>query len=203
MDTQINTRIKEILNFSELTPTAFATEIGISRSNLAHILSGRNQPSFAMMEKILKAFPEIRGEWLITGLGEMLKSEAEMSSIQPMKPKSAATVQPMAELPFDEIEDGNDSNLVDTTLKSEQELSPIEDEEFTDEETPVVEAPAVHPLSRPEKKNTQEIPATPQRAPRRATRPPQRETPVVSIQKKVRKIVFFYTDNSFEEYFPE
>ncbi|MCQ2263870.1 MAG: helix-turn-helix transcriptional regulator, partial [Bacteroidales bacterium] len=60
MDVQINSRIKEIMEHAKLTPSDFSAAIGITRSNLSHILSGRNQPSFSMLEKILKAFPEIR-----------------------------------------------------------------------------------------------------------------------------------------------
>ena len=79
MDQEINGRIKRILDYEEMSPANFASEIGISRSNLAHILSGRNQPSFAMLEKVMRAFPEIRSEWLIIGVGEMVKGAGELA----------------------------------------------------------------------------------------------------------------------------
>ena len=79
MDQEINGRIKQILDYEEMSPANFASEIGISRSNLAHILSGRNQPSFTMLEKVMRAFPEIRSEWLITGLGDMVKGAGELA----------------------------------------------------------------------------------------------------------------------------
>ena len=75
MDADINNRIKSILEESQLTPSEFAAAIGTSRSNLTHLLSGRNQPSFSLLEKLLKAFPQVRTEWLVTGLGEMLRDE--------------------------------------------------------------------------------------------------------------------------------
>lgn len=66
-------RIKQIMKHVQLTPAAFAERIGIGRSNLTHIFTGRNQPSLDIVKKILKAFPEIQPEWLIMGMGNMLR----------------------------------------------------------------------------------------------------------------------------------
>lgn len=64
-------RIKELLSDQELTAAAFADKLGVPRSTISHILSGRNKPSLEMVNKILDAFPDLRTEWLVRGEGLM------------------------------------------------------------------------------------------------------------------------------------
>lgn len=56
------------------TATRFADEIGVQRSGISHILSGRNQPSYDFIVKVMNKFPEIDIEWLLSGKGELSKS---------------------------------------------------------------------------------------------------------------------------------
>ena len=69
----IKERIKELIQAKGLTSARFADIIGVQRSGISHILSGRNKPSLDVLEKILISFPDISGDWLITGNGDMLK----------------------------------------------------------------------------------------------------------------------------------
>ena len=71
--TKMNTRIKEIMDHRGLTPSEFADAIGVQRSNVTHILHGRNKPGFQFIAKILETFPEINAKWLITGEGNQLE----------------------------------------------------------------------------------------------------------------------------------
>ena len=64
-------RIIQFLSANNLTSTKFADEIGVQRSSISHILSGRNKPSFDFIEKMLLAYPDINAQWLITGKGNM------------------------------------------------------------------------------------------------------------------------------------
>ena len=64
-------RIIQFLKENNLTSTKFADTIGVQRSSISHILSGRNKPSFDFIEKMLKAYPRIDAQWLITGKGQM------------------------------------------------------------------------------------------------------------------------------------
>lgn len=70
-------RIKEIMELSGSSPAQFAGAIGINRSNLTHLFSGRNQPSLDLAKKILLAFPEVKTEWLIMGVGPMTKTDEQ------------------------------------------------------------------------------------------------------------------------------
>ena len=70
-------RIKLIMEFYNLSPAAFSEQIGINRSNLTHLFSGRNQPSLDLAKKILHSYPDIKTEWLIMGIGEMLRNDED------------------------------------------------------------------------------------------------------------------------------
>lgn len=61
----LNQKIKQILAEMKFTPSFFADEIGVQRSSISHILSGRNKPSFEIIQKIVKRFPELGYEWLM------------------------------------------------------------------------------------------------------------------------------------------
>ena len=63
----INERVRMIINSQNLTASAFADKIGVQRSNVSHVLSGRNKPSFEFIEKLLNAFPNVSSDWLILG----------------------------------------------------------------------------------------------------------------------------------------
>ncbi|MBI9052994.1 MAG: helix-turn-helix transcriptional regulator [Bacteroidales bacterium] len=64
-------RIIQFLRENNLTSTKFADVIGVQRSSISHILSGRNKPSFDFIEKMLIAYPDLDAQWLITGKGDM------------------------------------------------------------------------------------------------------------------------------------
>lgn len=75
-------RIIQFLKENNLTSTKFADEIGVQRSSVSHILSGRNKPSFDFIEKMLIAYPELDAQWLITGKGMMNSSQPSLFTQQ-------------------------------------------------------------------------------------------------------------------------
>jgi transcriptional regulator with XRE-family HTH domain len=66
-------RVLKLIIHLGYTATKFADEIGVQRSGISHILSGRNQPSYDFIVKILNKYNDLDAEWLILGKGEMLK----------------------------------------------------------------------------------------------------------------------------------
>lgn len=68
-------RIVQLINNEGLTSSKFADTIGVQRSSISHILSGRNKPSLDFIQKIIAAFPSINTNWLISGDGEMYGSK--------------------------------------------------------------------------------------------------------------------------------
>lgn len=67
-------RILSIIKYFNLSPSDFAEEIGVQRSSISHLISGRNKPSLEFIQKILYRFSEINPEWILNGKGEMLKN---------------------------------------------------------------------------------------------------------------------------------
>lgn len=70
-------RIQQLIEAEGLSPLQFAERIGVQRSAISHIMSGRNKPSFDMMRRIIEAFPHVSAEWLIAGRGAMRKPEGQ------------------------------------------------------------------------------------------------------------------------------
>jgi transcriptional regulator with XRE-family HTH domain len=70
----MKTRIKKIIDFEQVTASKFADIIGVQRSSVSHILSGRNNPSLEVIQKILSAFSNLNTDWLILGEGQMFKN---------------------------------------------------------------------------------------------------------------------------------
>ncbi len=71
-------RIIQFLSENNLTSTKFADKIGVQRSSISHILSGRNKPSFDFIEKMLLAYPDLNAQWLITGKGNMFTNQRSL-----------------------------------------------------------------------------------------------------------------------------
>ena len=64
---EIRDRIVNIMQQHQLTATMFADMLQVQRSNISHILSGRNKPSIDFLEKLCVKFPTVDLKWLITG----------------------------------------------------------------------------------------------------------------------------------------
>jgi transcriptional regulator with XRE-family HTH domain len=131
-------RILAILHYLNLSPSRFAESIGVQRSGISHLLSGRNKPSLEFIQKLLSRFPEIDPEWLLTGTGEMLKQSSSDQKV---------TITP---------------DLVERQVNEMKEIS-------------VKQEPVKPPLRR-KQGDTEESP--------------------------IEKIVYFYRDKTFREYFP-
>ena len=60
-------RFRQLMADQGLSASEFADRIGVQRSSISHILSGRNKPSIDFLEKIKTAFPEADLNWLVSG----------------------------------------------------------------------------------------------------------------------------------------
>ena len=71
----------------------FAETIEVGSSVIGDIIGQRkNKPSFDVTTKILRAFPQIRAEWLLRGEGEMLNSAESPNNLSLHSPPSAASI---------------------------------------------------------------------------------------------------------------
>lgn len=63
-------RIQQLIAREGLTAAQFADKVGLQRSTLSHILSGRNNPSIDVVTRIHATYPNIPVNWLMFGEGE-------------------------------------------------------------------------------------------------------------------------------------
>ncbi|MCD8041876.1 MAG: helix-turn-helix domain-containing protein [Tannerellaceae bacterium] len=68
-------RVMQVMQKEGLTSSRFAETIGIQRSAMSHIISGRNKPSLDVLMKILEKFTYINSDWLLFGKGNMEKDD--------------------------------------------------------------------------------------------------------------------------------
>lgn len=86
----ITERLKKIMDDGGLSPAQMADRIGVQRSAISHILSGRNRPSLDFVMKVLESFPEVSSEWLLRGQKTVEKSPVSEPQNQPeIPPKNA------------------------------------------------------------------------------------------------------------------
>jgi DNA-binding XRE family transcriptional regulator len=62
-------RLEHLFEIYELTPSTFADKIGVQRSSISHLLSGRNKPSLDFVLKVQDVFPDVELNWLLHGRG--------------------------------------------------------------------------------------------------------------------------------------
>ena len=72
--TMVNTkdftkRLGKILEYYGLSASSFAEKVGVQRSSISHILSGRNKPSLDFVLKVVKEFEDVELYWLLNGKG--------------------------------------------------------------------------------------------------------------------------------------
>ncbi|MGB5188500.1 helix-turn-helix transcriptional regulator [Robiginitalea sp.] len=95
-------RLEQILTHYDLNASAFADAIGVQRSSISHLLSGRNKPSLDFVLKVVREFPEVNLYWLLNGRGEFPDS-APVPAKEP-KPPLADPRMGSTELVDSEIE---------------------------------------------------------------------------------------------------
>jgi transcriptional regulator with XRE-family HTH domain len=169
-------RIKEILNHYDLTPSKFADILDVPRSTISHILSERNKPSLEFIQKVLDKFPEIETNWLVRGDGVITGNEHNLFST--MESSSKKNIS------------GNDREKEEVNTTNQPEL-PAENliitghkpdgdfHENLSEET--------NRSGGAERDNNQSI---------------KNENSNNSSKRKITRIIAFYEDDTFEEYFP-
>ena len=84
-------RLEIILDYYNLSASAFADKISVQRSSLSHLLSGRNKPSLDFIIKVIEVFPEVDLYWILNGKGTFPKSENTSNHFEEVKSASIET----------------------------------------------------------------------------------------------------------------
>jgi transcriptional regulator with XRE-family HTH domain len=165
-------RILLVLKVKNLSPSKFADEIGIQRSSMSHIMSGRNLPSLDLVMKIMNKFPDINPEWLVMGIGQMMKSTQidlfEESQTNEEK-KAEPLLKVLENLPV--IETINEPEKETVTEKAAEKTSNIPQQE-----------------SKPVQNED--------------IKPDFSDKIILPSQPEIEKIVILYKNKSFKEYYP-
>lgn len=74
-------RLQEILKYSNLSVRALAIKCSLKQQTLDKHMKGISEPSANTLIGIATAYPEISTEWLLLGLGSMLKADKESERI--------------------------------------------------------------------------------------------------------------------------
>ncbi|EPR69741.1 hypothetical protein ADIWIN_4016 [Winogradskyella psychrotolerans RS-3] len=84
-------RLQKVIDYYSESASSFAEKIGVQRSSISHILSGRNKPSLDFVMKVLHSYPEVELYWLMNGKGDFPSqpktSEPTHPTITETKPK--------------------------------------------------------------------------------------------------------------------
>lgn len=178
-------RIQLILKTKNISASRFADEIGVQRSSISHILSGRNNPSLELVQKILKRFPDINIEWIMNGKGSMYSSPDLFSVLADDKT----------------IPDGNESIISDSHSDDHAEIFSEEIDNSAINEIFQVESPEAKPKQNLPPRDTKSVKTVQEKQPQNLP-----EVDLVTIPSKTKKsidrIVIFYSDKSFSEYTP-
>ena len=89
-------RLQKVIDFYSETASSFAEKVGVQRSSISHILSGRNKPSLDFVMKVLHTYPEVELYWLMNGKGdfpnEVKISESPNSNISKQNLKAKTNI---------------------------------------------------------------------------------------------------------------
>lgn len=78
---EIRDRIIQFVDYKRVSVTSFEKNIGASKS----YISNTKNISAKVLSNILRIYPELSPEWILTGEGTMLKKENAVQSILPIK----------------------------------------------------------------------------------------------------------------------
>ena len=212
-------RINLILKAKNITARQFAEEIGIQPSGMSHIMSGRNNPSLEFVNKVVRRYPEIDANWLLLGRGEMyMTGSAGLTPDPSPKERGGLTPNPSPK------ERGMGS--VEPTLFSMPEATQGAEETGTvDRETQhaggetqhaaslqmgdvVMESPHVDVETQQAGVETQQAGGETRQAGEETRHAASLQTgkrdlaAAESAGRRLVKILMFYDDHTFEEYYP-
>jgi transcriptional regulator with XRE-family HTH domain len=90
-------RLEIILDYYNLSASAFADKINVQRSSLSHLLSGRNKPSLDFIIKVIEVFPEVDLYWILNGKGSFPKTDKQMAveltnPVKEIRNKNSSTI---------------------------------------------------------------------------------------------------------------
>lgn len=171
-------RIQEILSRLNLSASKLADQLDVPRSTISHILSGRNKPSLEFIQKVLARYPDISVNWLLKGEGNFYNKEKNLfSGLHTSNEPEFSDSDPQKDI----LPHENTKQVASDTEEEKYDNLRKENGEKND-----LKAASDHAFHKnDESENTQ-----------------QKIKPNSKSQKKIIKLIAFYEDHTFEEFFP-
>ena len=213
-------RLKLLLQEMNLTQSEFADYIGVGRSSITHIMTGRDKSSQTVVSKTLLKFPEINPMWLLKGEGEMYRPHVERT--HPVSPAAdedsngtQASLFPAEEAPVEVSQSVPPAQTVISVqpvqpvepvrqvqpIQPVQPVQPIQPVQTVQQVQPVQHVQPAQPVQPVQP--VQQVPVQPETEQHHQTEKAPEVRCSEKRERKLRKIVFFYDDRSFEEYLPD
>ncbi|SDS43288.1 Helix-turn-helix [Formosa sp. Hel1_31_208] len=101
-------RLQKVIDFYGETASSFAEKIGVQRSSISHILSGRNKPSLDFVLKVLSSFPEVELYWLMNGKGQF-PSQKNKTEVHPVSEDKELPIKNKTEI--SQISESDDKTI--------------------------------------------------------------------------------------------
>ncbi len=185
-------RIILLIKAKNLTAAQFADEIGVQKSSISHIISGRNNASLDFIQKVLLTYPEVNMEWLMFGKGPLFKSIETIINSSNDGSLNSVPVVDLAHVDlFSEL---MPAKSVD--FRKENDLS---SEEITVENVKQDAVGNEVKVAEHKNKDTASSEFAMRKTENEEVTSGHRKTGT----KAILKIVEFYSDNTYKEYFPE
>jgi transcriptional regulator with XRE-family HTH domain len=160
----LSEKIELLIKRKQLSASQFADKLGIPRSSISHILSGRNKPSLDVVQKILRVFPEITAE-------DLLFEDRTLGSIAIVKeitaaPSTPSLFDPILPTPSESVKNNSpEQTIVQSNLRRTRESSNSERNSIAPVSTSVVNP--------------------------------------TYLEKKIERVLIFYSDGTFSESKPQ
>ncbi len=164
-------RLQTLLSSEKIASSKFADILGVNRSSISHLLSGRNNPSLDFLQRVLKKFPHINPDWLLLGQGNMYRNDSKTSIHKPAFSLFNEEIKEVENSPNEEVKKEADASKDIDNVQDEYTKQYAKRENNKSEDKDDI-------FSYEQVQKTKEA-------------------------KRVDKIVFFYTDKSFEVYYPD
>ena len=175
-NTELSQRIVAIMAQYKLSPSQFAERIQVQRSNVSHFTSGRNFPSFEVLQRILSAFEALSTDWLIHGKGEMLKSTTEVPVSTNALPQNASNLLEVKRLYKPQMPQ------IRADMAQKPNNLPPSNPQLTIDALPAARTADAHSHAQAQ------------------THTPKAAVHAPKAAKTVSKIIIIYSDNSFDSY---
>ena len=193
-------RINLILKAKNITARQFAEEIGIQPSGMSHIMSGRNNPSLEFVNKVVRRYPEIDANWLLLGRGEMyMTGSAGLTPDPSPKERGMDAAEPtlfsVPEATQGAVETGTVDRETQHAGGETQHAASLQDGDL------IMESPHVDVETRQAVEETWQDGGEKQHA-ASLQMGKGNLAPAESEGRRLVKILMFYDDHTFEEYYP-